>query len=169
MPLALTDRLSVGHPVEGRLRGSLPVTAFPRLAESLSDTQGNLAADLQVSRTPDGVALVEGSVVGCVRRDCQRCLEPVDLELDVSLKVAVTGAASEELAPPDFEPWQTDELDVTLGQLLEDELILALPMVARHEDEAKCGRLAARLKEAADDSATEKESPFAVLRSLKRE
>jgi len=168
MPLALTDLLNRGDPVEGVLEESLPIAAFPRLAPTLSDSEGTVEVDVRVTRASSGVPLVEGTLRGRFRRDCQRCLEPVDLDVTVSLKLAVTGAGGDELAPADFEAWQSDEEAVTLRDLLEDELLLALPMVARHEDERRCGRLAARLEDDGQEDLPTRDNPFAVLRTLKR-
>ena len=169
MPLALTDLLKRGDPVVGRLRATVPVTALPRLAESLSDSEGSVEVDVRVSRASSGIPLVEGTLRGRLRRDCQRCLEPVDLDVSTELKLAVTGTGGEELAPADFEPWQTDEQDLTLGQLLEDELLLALPMVTRHENERQCGELARHLREDDGERPEGRDNPFAVLRQLKRD
>ncbi len=169
MPLALTDLLRPGDPVAGRFRETVPVAALPRLAETLSDSQGNIEADVRVSRASSGIPLVEGTLRGRLRRDCQRCLEPVDLDVRIDVKLAVTGTGGEELAPADFEPWQTEQQDVTLGQLLEDELLLALPMVTRHENERQCGELARRLREGEGEGTAERDNPFAVLRQLKRD
>ncbi len=169
MPLALTDLLNRGDPVEGVLRKSLPVEAFPRLAPTLSDSEGTVEVDVRVTRASSGIPLVEGTLRGHFRRECQRCLEPVDLDVTVQLKLAVTGAGGVELAPVDFEAWQSDEAAVTLRDVLEDELLLALPMVARHENERRCGRLAARLEEDGQEELPARDNPFAVLRSLKRD
>ncbi len=169
MPLALTDLLRPGDPVAGSFRETVPVAALPRLAETLSDSRGSIEADVRVSRASSGIPLVEGTLRGRLRRDCQRCLEPVDLDVRIVLKLAVTGTGGEELAPADFEPWQTEQQDVTLGQLLEDELLLALPMVTRHENERQCGELARRLGEGEGERTAERDNPFAVLRQLKRD
>ena len=169
MPLALTDLLRPGDPVAGRFRETVPVAALPRLAETLSDSQGSIEADVRVSRASSGIPLVEGTLRGRLHRDCQRCLEPVDLDVRIDLKLAVTGTAGEELAPADFEPWQTEQQDVTLGQLLEDELLLALPMVTRHENERQCGELAGRLREGEGERTAERDNPFAVLKRLKQD
>ncbi len=168
MPLALTDLLTGGTPVEGRLCQPIPIKAFPRLAETLADTGGAVDVNIRVSRTPTGVPLVEGSLGGTFRRPCQRCLEPVDMEIDVVLRFAVTGTSGADLVPTGVESWQSDEAEVVLRDLLEDELLLALPMIARHDDRAQCGDVARRADERAEEPPG-RESPFAVLRDLKRD
>jgi uncharacterized protein len=170
MPLALTDRLSRGTPVEGRFCEPVPVGAFPRLAESLLETEGAVLVDVRVSPGPLGAPLVEGRLSGRFRRECQRCLDPVDLQIDVPIRLAVTASGADELAPAGFEPWQSDESEVVLRDLLEDELLLALPMVARHDDQAKCGDVSWRAEvDASSDEPSPRESPFAVLRGLKQD
>ncbi len=169
MPLALTDLLNCGSLVEGRLCESVPTGVFPRLTGTLLEPVGVIRVDIRVSRAPSGIPLVEGQLIGRVRRECQRCLEPVDVEVNVELRLAVTGSGADELAPNGFEPWQSDETAVVLKDLLEDELMLALPMVARHEDEAQCGDLAHRAEDVAPEEVPRRENPFAVLKGLKRD
>lgn len=176
MSLALTDQLNGSVPLEGELSREVPCAAFPRLVELLLDTDALLAVDVQVGRSSSGVPLVTGHVAGRVEQQCQRCLEPVSGDLDVEFRLAVVVPGNEELAPADFEPWHADASDMTLGEVIEDELLLALPMVARHDD-AECGPLAARLTGAAgesddgaeDSQAQERDNPFAVLRQLKKD
>jgi uncharacterized protein len=168
MSLALTDPLNGSVPLEGELSREVPCAAFPRLVELLLDTQTTLAVDIQVGRSSSGIPLVTGHVRGRVEQQCQRCLEPVTGELDVELRLAVVVPGSEELAPADFEPWLADASDMTLGEMIEDELLLALPMVARHEA-AECGELAQRLKDTGDSETRERDNPFAVLSQLKKD
>ncbi len=172
MSLALTDQLNGSVPLEGELSQEVPCAAFPRLVELLLDREAKLAVEVRVVRSSSGIPLITGHVAGQVEQQCQRCLEPVAGELDVDLRLAVVVPGDEELVPADFEPWQADAADVTLGELIEDELLLALPMVARHADD-RCGELAARLtggRDQADDAeADERDNPFAVLRALKRD
>ena len=166
MPLSLTDLVTGGGAVEGRLRQPIPIKAFPRLAETLLDPGGTVDVDIRVSRAPTGVPLIEGRMAGTFRPACQRCLEPVDMPIEVELRLAVTGASG--LVPAGMERWESDEAGVILRDLLEDELILALPMVARHDDPAQCGDMARRADETAERPPG-RENPFAVLRGLKRD
>ena len=168
MSLALTDRLTGSVPLEGELSREVPCAAFPRLVELVLDSGAALAIDVQVGRSSSGVPLVTGRVRGTVEQQCQRCLEPVSGELDVEFRLAVVVPGNEELAPADFEPWHADASGVTLGEMIEDELLLALPMVARHEV-GECGDLAERLKEAEDSETPERDNPFAVLSQLKKD
>ena len=169
MPLALTDLLTRGSTAEGRLCEGIPLAAFPRLAQLLPEDSGGVQADVCVSRDAEGIALVQGSLSARVRRECQRCLEAMDVEVEVELRLAVTNPGGEGSAPPGFDIWQIDDGDVILRDLLEDELLLSLPLVARHEDTALCGDLAGQSAAGAPDETSRQENPFAVLEALKRE
>jgi len=169
MPLSLTDRLTSGSPAAGQLSESVSAAVFPRFAETLADTAAVVRVDVRVSRSSSGIALVEGRLEGRFRRQCQRCLEPVDIDVAADLKLAVTGQDAENSVPAGFEPWQSDEADVVLKDLLEDELLLALPMIARHEDELRCAELAPRQACAAPDEQPRRHKPFAVLKDLKQD
>ena len=99
-------------------------------------------------------------VSGVIPLACQRCLEaiPFDLDVDSLLELVPAGAelSQDELEDDtrDFLPVER-ELDVV--ELVEDEILLALPVAPRHE---KCG-----LPGAAD--AGERINPFAKLSGLK--
>ncbi len=98
---------------------------------------------------------------------CQRCLGPVDIALAV--KQSFRFVASEEAAEAEDEEAEEDVLvlsqDFNLRELIEDELLMALPLVPRHETCPVEIKL-----EAADpgfeSALAEKRNPFAVLANL---
>ena len=170
MPLALTDLLSPDAPVQGELRVEVPVRDLPRLAESLQDDEGSLVVALSVRPLPGPVAAlaVEGRVSGILPMACQRCLETVPVQLEQAFRLAVTASGNEGTLPADFEPWPLVAGPVSLGQLIEDELLLALPLVPMHEQQDECGELAAELAALRQEgSGAPAENPFAVLEKLK--
>ena len=99
-------------------------------------------------------------VSGTIPLSCQRCLEavPCDLDVDALLELVLVGAelSQDELEDDtrDFLPVER-ELDVV--ELVEDEILLALPVAPRHE---KCGLPGAA-------NAGERINPFAKLSALK--
>ena len=146
---------------DGRvLEGILPVASLERLHDQLANVAGELAFRLQGRRGQRGELLLEVEVSGTLALACQRCLEAIvfDLDVDSLLELVPEGAelSQEELEDDtrDFLP-VVKELDV--AELVEDEILLALPVAPRHE---KCG-----LPGAAD--AGERVNPFATLAALK--
>lgn len=90
---------------------------------------------------------------------CQRCLTTVETEIAIEREFRFV--ATEEQALLEDEESEEDILvnssEFNLRELLEDELIMALPMVAMHEECAPPAPLT-----------EEKINPFAVLGQLKK-
>lgn len=99
---------------------------------------------------------------------CQRCLEPADIEVAVARDFRFV--ASEEQAEAEDEESDEDVLalsrDFNLRELIEDELLMALPLVPRHAVCPGQVKLAAQDDdfEAAEDA---KPHPFAALANIK--
>lgn len=115
------------------LRGQLPFSACGRLLEFALNPDGRIDLELVFGRE-DGVTRVRGRVEATVRLQCQRCLEPVDLTVrcNVSLGVVASLAEADRL-PEDCEPLiREGEGPIAVADLVEDEIILALPYIPRH-------------------------------------
>jgi uncharacterized protein len=100
---------------------------------------------------------------------CQRCLQPMTVTLDVRPTIRFVHGA--DLAQQLDEEGNEDVLDASaaldLRQLVEDELILALPLVPRHD---VCAQPLAQANQGTDgDGTVSKAHPFAVLESLRCE
>ena len=99
---------------------------------------------------------------------CQRCLEPVDVALLVDRTFRFV--ADEETAAAQDDESQEDllvlEEDFDLHRLIEDELVLALPLIAHHDD---CTTHAPKASADPDFaiSVAGRPNPFAVLARLK--
>jgi uncharacterized protein len=146
---------------DGRvLKGTLDISGLERLHDLLTRTDGELAYHLEGFKGARGESMLRLVVTGVLPLVCQRCLEavPYDLDVDSRLELVPEGAdlSQDELEDDtrDFLP-VARELDV--AELVEDEILLALPVAPRHE---KCG-----LPSAAD--AGERINPFATLAGLK--
>lgn len=119
---------------QGRvLEGSLPVAAFRRLGAWLHADRGTIEAILRFERGAGGRRILRGSLHGELDLTCQRCLAvfalPIDRELEL---VLVESEAAADLLPEELEPLVVDERRAMhTVDLLEDELILALPLVPR--------------------------------------
>ena len=183
MPLALDDVLSPAQPGGGRQPGELhvaePIGRFTRLAEIAANTGDSLAIDLRLSydRGDGGLPRLDGSVRGAVELICQRCLGPLWHQVELSVKLVVVPERVEERVPPGYEAWEVPEdggPPPRLRGLIEDEVILSLPLIPRHADRRDCGELSPLLAGGEADERTEgataerENHPFAVLKSLKR-
>ena len=120
----------------GSLAGSVDATTLPRLADRVIGTRAPI--DWRIEGTVDAMGRLALAVLleGTVTLECQRCLG--SLELPISQRTQLLLAHDEaETARLDAE----SDAEVLLAAttldpqtLIEDELVLALPYVARHPE-----------------------------------
>ncbi|ALP53366.1 hypothetical protein Tel_09490 [Candidatus Tenderia electrophaga] len=150
------------------LAGTLELTGMARLAEAVVDVAGDAGVQLQFGIDEQGTHYAKGHLSAQVERVCQRCLQTVTerIESDVALGFVASDEQARKLAP-DYEPCMVGSEPIQLADLVEDELILALPIVALHED--ACEPFLERLHSEAEqsDRTQDKPNPFAVLAELK--
>ena len=105
----------------------------PRLAEALAREHpvGTVTYELAFAFGPDEEVVVTGHLQARLEAMCQRCLRAFMLDLEVPVQVLLGGRA---VSPqPDSEPaWDSVEPAPGLGDLIEEELLLALPFLPRH-------------------------------------
>lgn len=154
--------------------------ALPRLAEMLeTDTEGGAQAACQLVFGRDGAGrdIVQGEVRACLTLRCQRCLEPFDLPVASEFTLALVVGLDEVAAlPPDYDPLLVaaagEDRFIHPRDLIEDELILAVPAVPRHADggcpSSPLALLDLTPAQVADRPA-ERLNPFAVLTTLLKE
>ena len=147
-----------------QLHGSLAVAGLKRLEDILFDTQGVVNYALRGAVDERNRPQIELRISGPLHLQCQRCLERLDYELDVTNTllvvphgVPVDADVDDPEAPDVVETGP--ELDV--AALIEDEVLLSLPLAPRHPEGACESRLAKQ-------NAAERSSAFAQLAALKR-
>ena len=143
-------------------RGSMPFSGFPRLRDLLASDAGEVAYEVKGLRDSQGHPSLRVSLRGTLALRCQRCLEAMRFEVDEE-EMLVLAATQEEIDSDPADPQKPDRVlagkEMALRELIEDELILAVPYAPRHEE---CSVSAAA-------GGDEKLSPFASLRSLLRD
>lgn len=142
------------------LEGTVAVADMQRAAKLLVAEQGFLDYKVAVTQE-DRRCIITGSIDGALTLNCQRCLQP--FAHTVHCKFAVSPVRDEEAAkqlPDDYEAVLLHDGKVNILELLEDELILALPQVAMH-DPSECS---AALEH---DQVQEENNPFQILQKLR--
>jgi len=150
---------------EVQLHGSVDLKSMPELLSLLVDDEGEVSVELSFALDEQKLRTVKGQATARVRQQCQRCLDPVEVELEAEFSLAVV--LNEEQAknlPRYYDPLLVEE-DVVLASLVEEELILTLPAVAYHDN---CSvQLSYGEDEVQQGEQDEKPNPFSVLASLK--
>jgi uncharacterized protein len=97
---------------------------------------------------------------------CQRCLRPCECPLDETARLIVVADDGEEV-PGGFDTVLGDAERLSVTELVEEQMLLGMPLVPMHEDDDECRDAAAPVTTIERDSTVEeKQKPFANLREL---
>lgn len=158
--------------------GQVPLTRFVRIArEAIAQVEPQsvqVSCRLYIDEYHRRVAWLDGELKTQVSVVCQRCLEPIDVPLETSVHLALLmdEALVERLdEDADFVILSeeqivhgTDDVDnaIDLIELLEDELLLSMPISPRHES---CEHKHQPAIQAEPEE--KRDNPFEILAGLK--
>lgn len=144
----------------GRLRGVVEIAALERLHEHLDSRAGHLAWQLKGVADHAGKPALRVAVSGTLDLICQRCLEGYVFDINTDSILVLDDEDS--TSPIDDDAVESIAVDRALDveALVEDEVILALPMAPRHPE----GKCATRVADGSDENVL----PFAALAKLKK-
>ena len=143
----------------GKLQGGWPVADFPRLRDALQADTGSIRYELQGVPEEQGRPALQLRLEGALQLVCQRCLGALEFpfRIETSLLLAATQA---EIDAEPIEAQGPERIvagrEMPVHDLIEDELLLAIPIAPRHEH-------CAERKAAPADA---RNTPFAGLRGL---
>lgn len=160
---------------------------FARLGDSLAKREGRAEAEFRfhaaVHFSPEGMPegtssgagttlpALEGTVRARPWLVCQRCLNAYEHPLESTFRVAFVATEDDTAnVPEDYEGVAAPHGRVALAELVEDELLLALPLVPLHATPEECAAQPERVPEAAAPAVSlpgqTTQRPFADLRNL---
>jgi len=145
----------------GSVRGAWPVSVFPRLRDVLHDDSGSVEYALQGECDAHGRPQLALHARARLRLTCQRCLGAVECALEPRATLLLAATQSEidaEPITPEMPERVVAHKEMAVRDLVEDELLLALPYAPRH------GNCSAHGKAAPDG----RQMPFAALRGMLR-
>ena len=159
-----------------RLSGHESLLKYERLAQEAKGLHPDLLVDWEavgeVRTAVDGVGQVwlHIKVRASFPMECQRCLSPVDVPLEVEREYRfVADEATAEALDDDFEEdLLAFSRDFDLHELIEDELLMALPVVPKH-DECPTALPLASSDDDFEEANAEKPNPFAALAGLRKD
>jgi uncharacterized protein len=154
---------------------SLELKHLDRVREAGGLPGTRIAAQLRFGAF-DGRTTVAVRVEGVAILQCQRCLQPCTTDIVESAQVMVVHD-EDEVVPGGFEPFVGSPEHLSLAALVEEQVLLALPLVPMHlAEDPQCRvesgaegvplRPLAADRPAAGAAAEEKQTPFANLREL---
>jgi uncharacterized protein len=160
-PLHLADK-------RGVLKGKLSLKDFGRLRDMLFDTDGNVVIDLFFSRE-GRLAKIEGKIETHLQLICQNCLQALDWPVQAVVRLGIVNSLEQvDRLPPDFEPLFVEEEKILLQDIVEDELLLNLPLYPKHSE--SCTIQDTDSREPSQPEAnrqSRQDNPFSILANLK--
>ena len=143
-----------------RLSGTVPVGQMSRLVPLLTEgaAAGSALIDFHFERDDESHPVLTGRVSVTLTVPCQRCLQAMTVPIDAPVRLRLVRRESE--APPDAEMLVVTAEPMLLASMVEEELLLNMPMTATHL-EADCP---VRLP---PGQISTKKHPFAALAALR--
>lgn len=152
--------VSARRGVEGRL----PLSSLIRLQGSLLDTEGDVRFALEFDRDSLQVPYVELRIDAELPLECQRSMNRFLLPVHIVQRLGLIRDEADEAAlPPGYEPLLVpDDGMLRTAELVEDELILAVPVVPVAPGTEEVER-----EWPASEAEQERANPFAALSAMK--
>ena len=156
---------------ETAIEFSIPLSELPRVSHELKSAEGDARGVVRFSRQL-GHAVADLEVTARPEVVCQRCMQPMRWPVEVRSSVAlVRDYEAANRVPEGLEIFLVEADSVSVRDLVDEEVLVALPNVPRHEDGSECSGRALTLpgQEAAapeEEAATQVQKPFAQLGEL---
>lgn len=157
------DRLADG---EADIDFAVPLAELSRLRAQLASVEGTVRGRVHFTREA-GFVVADLTMEGAATLACQRCLRPMSEPVKSAVRVAlILTEADASRVPEHLEPVFAAGGRISVGELVEEELLLALPIVPLHGQASDCVVQVdtAVLTDEAPEQTTQK--PFAQLDKL---
>jgi uncharacterized protein len=148
------------------VHGKLPINQLTRLTPALEDTTGDVDVTLDFGIDEQGIHYMRGHYKAQLSLQCQRCMGSFFYGIIGDFLSGIVGTEEEaEKLPDRYDPVITEEGMLVVSNIIEDELIVSLPIVPMHKEQ-EC---TIKLPSDTDLNATEpkRESPFKVIELLR--
>jgi len=168
MSQALPETVDAWRMVQScrHFQGKLPLAAMPRLAADLAAKDGAAEFDLEFGKDDLGIAFLHVRASAALPLTCQRTLEVFAFPIEIDTRLGlITREEDEAGLPPGYEPLLLSDSSLRLADVIEDELILAIPVVP-----VKPGTQAVQQVwggDAEEEAAETRPNPFAALKRIK--
>lgn len=144
----------------GRVDLVVPVHLLARIAPELASSDGAVTASVALGRE-QGRIVAEVQLAADLQVLCQRCLTPMPLPVASRSRVLLLESESQAgEAPPEMEIALAPEGRLRLAELVEEELLLALPAAPKHS-EGQCPE-----RTETEDFSEPTQRPFATLGAM---
>ena len=149
---------------------TIPIAELPRVSHELIGKDGDASGHVRFSRHM-GHAVADLDVRAEPEVVCQRCMQPMRWPVEVKSRIAlVSDYDAADRVPDGMEVFLVEGDSVSVRDLVDEEVMLALPHVPRHDEDSECAGSAVGLPgqeaDAAEAAAAQVQKPFAQLGEL---
>jgi len=163
LPNKIDPFKAAGH--RAQLHGALKIREMQRLVPSLHSDEGEIEVSMEFGKDEQGIFIVRVHLKGSLILQCQRCMKPFNYGI---MREFMTGIVTDEKEaanlPEEYEAVVVTEGVLIIQDMIEDELIVELPLVPMH-DLTGCGATLPLV--AGSGEPLEKENPFNVISILR--
>src|SRR3990167_8365126 len=147
------------------LEGAVKIIDMQRLSSMTLPRDEVVKVDLKFGIDEQDITFLKGHLSTILSLQCQRCMDAFDYEImtDFFLAIVRTLEEANDL-PESYEPALVKDGYLALRELIEDEIILNLPLIPKHSPEQCHVRLSMT---DAEWEQSKQQGPFHVLESLK--
>lgn len=151
------------------LRGLVLLKKMERLRPSLMGDEGQVDVTLEFGVDSQKIRYLSGHIATILKLQCQRCMEHFGYELTSDFLFGiVTNEEKVSRLPTNYDPLIVKDNNLILQDMIEEEIIINLPIVPMHEEGSCKVRLPLVIaKDPESTIDTPKENPFKIIESLK--
>ncbi|MGY0398722.1 MAG: YceD family protein [Ostreibacterium sp.] len=158
LPLYINPWLLYRH--NETVNGTLSLDKMPYLQASENRQSGLVQVTLAVFQRDDQCIMLSGESSVELALTCQRCLKPIVERFIVPIELVLVKSERQLALVSDEDDAIFCEDTLDLIPLVEQELILALPMIAKHKD------CEAMYEKVSKEDVVEYQQPFANIKDL---
>ncbi len=132
----LPEKINILKATEARtsVRGIVPIKQLDRLLHSLVNQDGEIEAIVDCDIDRQGIRFLRIHINAHLELQCQRCMEPLTYKVDADFLSGLVKTEDEAKELPDaYEPVLAEDGMVVLHDIVEDELIVGLPIIPMHD------------------------------------
>jgi uncharacterized protein len=168
MAPGLPDRVDCAHLADKAvvLERVYPLGEMPRLRDLLADARGSVRANFAFAKLGAGRAGATVAIEAMPQLICQRCLQGFAFAAAGSSEIEFWSGSGGDVANSQREVYTMDGGSVSLRELAEEELLLALPVVAMHTPQSCGSGPAFEAGDEIQDTSGDRSRPFTALQNL---
>lgn len=150
------------------ISGSIPLSELPMVKDLLLESSGNVRVLMKFQMDSNYRSCVKGTIETQVVQQCQRCLEPISTSINSSFEfIFVKEQSLETDDSEDSQTLLTENDQIRLATIIEDEMILNINIYAKHQLKECINNNTMDILTKNIEDFRRAKNPFAVLEQLK--